>query len=64
MFTGKKPSDHMFRDDWNLRTYVEMALFEGSVIEIADSRLFLQEDSNDSATKYCARVSSDLTSAA
>ncbi|KAL6124174.1 hypothetical protein ACLB2K_076689 [Fragaria x ananassa] len=60
MFTGKKPSDHMFRDDWNLRTYVEMALFEGSVIEIADSRLFLQEDNNDSATKYCARVSSDV----
>ncbi|PRQ58179.1 putative protein kinase RLK-Pelle-LRR-XII-1 family [Rosa chinensis] len=59
MFTGKKPSDHMFRDDLNLHTFVKMAYFERA-IEIADSRLFLQEDNHNTTTKYCERFSSEI----
>ncbi|KAM5574533.1 putative LRR receptor-like serine/threonine-protein kinase [Rosa sericea] len=59
MFTGKRPSDQMFRDDLNLHTFVKMAFFE-RVIEIADSRLFLQEDYHNTPTKYCVRFSSEI----
>ncbi|KAK9910381.1 hypothetical protein M0R45_034346 [Rubus argutus] len=47
MFTGKRPTDHMFSvNGLNLRGFVEMAILE-RVTEIADSRLLLQRGTND-----------------
>ncbi|PRQ58193.1 putative protein kinase RLK-Pelle-LRR-XII-1 family [Rosa chinensis] len=59
MFTGQKPSDHMFRDDLNLHTFVKMAYFERA-IEIADSRLFLQGENHNIPIKYRERFSLEI----
>ncbi|PRQ58113.1 putative non-specific serine/threonine protein kinase [Rosa chinensis] len=44
MFTGKKPTDHMFSDGSNLHKFVKTALAQ-RVTEITDSRL-LQGDTD------------------
>ncbi|KAK9910379.1 hypothetical protein M0R45_034344 [Rubus argutus] len=47
MFTGKRPTDHMFNDGlMNLHSFVTVAIPE-RVIKIADSRLLLQGCTND-----------------
>ncbi|XP_058099601.1 probable LRR receptor-like serine/threonine-protein kinase At3g47570 [Magnolia sinica] len=42
MFTGKSPTDDMFKDDLSLHQFVKMALPD-RVMEIADPRLLLEE---------------------
>ena len=43
MFTGKRPTEHMFSDGLSLHTFSKMALPE-RVMEIADSNLFRESD--------------------
>ena len=43
MFTGKRPTDHMFSDSLSLHNFAKMA-FSEQVASIADSTLFQQED--------------------
>ncbi|XP_024020483.1 probable LRR receptor-like serine/threonine-protein kinase At3g47570 [Morus notabilis] len=42
MFTGKRPADEMFKDDFNLHNFVKKALPEG-LVQIADSALLPRE---------------------
>ncbi|XP_061999367.1 probable LRR receptor-like serine/threonine-protein kinase At3g47570 [Rosa rugosa] len=50
MFTGKRPTDYMFSDSWNLHTYVKTALPE-LVSEISES-LVLQEGTTNVAEAH------------
>lgn len=43
MFTGKRPTDEIFKDDFNLHNFVKMALPE-RLMEIVDSALLPEED--------------------
>ena len=38
MFTGKRPTDEMFKDDFNLHNFVKMAL-PGGLVQMVDSSL-------------------------
>ncbi|GFS33988.1 leucine-rich repeat protein kinase family protein [Actinidia rufa] len=51
MFTGKRPTDHMFSDSLSLHNFAKMA-FPEQVASIADSTLFHQQDNglNHSST--------------
>ena len=42
MFTGKRPTDDIFKNDFNLHNYVKMAL-PGRLVEIVDSTLLPRE---------------------
>ncbi|PON76726.1 Tyrosine-protein kinase [Parasponia andersonii] len=42
MFTGKRPTDEMFKDDFNLHNFVQMALPE-RLVQIVDSSLLPRE---------------------
>lgn len=59
MFTGKRPTDDMFKDGLNLHGFCKMACSEG-IAKIADSRL-LQEDMvatgiNKTPNQRCVRA--------
>ncbi|CAK9173464.1 unnamed protein product [Ilex paraguariensis] len=43
LFTGKRPTSSMFTDNFNLRSYVKMAL-PRQVIEIVDQQMLLEEE--------------------
>ena len=43
MFTGKRPTDHMFSDSLSLHNFAKMA-FSEQVASIADSTLFQEKD--------------------
>ncbi|GFS33992.1 leucine-rich repeat protein kinase family protein [Actinidia rufa] len=45
MFTGKRPTDHMFSDSLSLHNFAKMA-FPEQVASIADSTLFQQKDND------------------
>ena len=47
MFTGKRPTDDMFRDGLNLHYFAEAALPD-QVMEIADSRIWLYDQAKNS----------------
>ena len=47
MFTGKSPTDDMFRDGISLHYYAKAAL-PGNVTEIADSNIWLHDGVNNS----------------
>ncbi|KAI3935650.1 hypothetical protein MKW98_022658 [Papaver atlanticum] len=42
MFTGKKPTDDMFKDGLNIHNFSKMHAFPERVLDIADSRLLLE----------------------
>ncbi|PON95222.1 Tyrosine-protein kinase [Trema orientale] len=42
MFTGRRPTDKMFKDDFNLHNFIKMALPE-RLVEIVDSSLLLRD---------------------
>jgi len=42
MFTGKRPTDKMFKDDFTLYNFVNRALPE-NLVQIVDSNLFKRE---------------------
>ncbi|KAF7848631.1 hypothetical protein BT93_L1786 [Corymbia citriodora subsp. variegata] len=46
MFTGRRPTEEVFKDHLNLRTFVKMALPD-RVMEIVDSTIFNGENKND-----------------
>ena len=49
MFTGKKSTDDMFKDDFNLHNFVKMALPE-RLVQIVDSPL-LPREANETALR-------------
>ncbi|XP_044510120.1 probable LRR receptor-like serine/threonine-protein kinase At3g47570 [Mangifera indica] len=49
MFTGKKPTDDMFKDDLNIYKLVLMA-FPNHVMDIVDSSLLFEEENGDGET--------------
>ncbi|EXB51262.1 putative LRR receptor-like serine/threonine-protein kinase [Morus notabilis] len=49
MFTGKKPTDDMFKDDMNLHNFVSLALPQ-HVEEILDPKILLQGDHDEENT--------------
>lgn len=54
MFTGRSPTDDMFRDGLNL--YFAKAAHPDKVMEIADSRIWLRDEGNNrNATRDTAR---------
>jgi serine/threonine protein kinase len=56
MFTGRRPTDDMFRDGSNLHYFAEAAL-PAKVMEIADSRIRLYgEAENSNATRDISRT--------
>ncbi|XP_058098804.1 putative receptor-like protein kinase At3g47110 [Magnolia sinica] len=57
MFTGKRPTDDMFKDGLSLDRFVKMALPD-RVMEIVDPRLLLEEvqDLNNSKQRRIARI--------
>ncbi|KAI4312963.1 hypothetical protein MLD38_037747 [Melastoma candidum] len=55
MFTGKRPTDDMFQDAWNIRSHCEAALPE-RVDEITDPRLFLNEFGEGSIARAPRRI--------
>ncbi|XP_048542212.1 probable LRR receptor-like serine/threonine-protein kinase At3g47570 isoform X1 [Triticum urartu] len=48
MFTGRCPTDDMFRDGLTLQYFAEAAGLSGNVMEIADSNIWLHDEANDS----------------
>jgi len=50
MFTGRSPTDDMFRDTLDLHKYAECGLSE-RVLDIADSTLWLHLESTDSIAR-------------
>ncbi|XP_068338477.1 probable LRR receptor-like serine/threonine-protein kinase At3g47570 [Pyrus communis] len=54
MFTGKRPTDNMFGDSFNLHNFVKMAL-SGRVTEIADAPL-LQGGTNENPNQCSVRI--------
>ncbi|XP_042515104.1 probable LRR receptor-like serine/threonine-protein kinase At3g47570 [Macadamia integrifolia] len=50
MFTGKRPTHEMFKDDFNLHCWAEMALRDGMMAVIDPSLLSLEEDEEKEAT--------------
>lgn len=47
MFTAKRPTDPMFKEGESLRKFVELA-FPNRILDIADARMFLEEDEDAS----------------
>ncbi|PON32723.1 hypothetical protein TorRG33x02_355980, partial [Trema orientale] len=50
MFTGRRPTDEMFKDDFNLCNFVKMALPE-RLVEVVDSSLLLKEEETTASTR-------------
>ncbi|XP_024020484.1 probable LRR receptor-like serine/threonine-protein kinase At3g47570 [Morus notabilis] len=50
MFTGKRPTDEMFKDDFNLHNFVKMALPE-RLVQIVDSSLLPREVVEETALR-------------
>ncbi|KAM7515409.1 hypothetical protein LguiA_004992 [Lonicera macranthoides] len=48
MFTGKRPTDEMFKDDLNLREFSKMA-FPNKLVETIDPILLQQEEVRDTS---------------
>ena len=48
MFTGRCPTDDMFRDGLTLQYFAEAAGLSGNVMEIADSNIWLHDEAKDS----------------
>ncbi|XP_031251503.1 probable LRR receptor-like serine/threonine-protein kinase At3g47570 [Pistacia vera] len=46
MFTGKRPTDEMFKDDLNIHNFVSMA-FPNHVMDIVDPSLLFEEENED-----------------
>ncbi|CAD6335298.1 unnamed protein product [Miscanthus lutarioriparius] len=60
MFTGRSPTDDMFRDGLNLH-YFATAAHPDKVMEIADSRIWLRDEGNNrNATRDIARTKEHL----
>ncbi|KAJ6807434.1 receptor kinase-like protein Xa21 [Iris pallida] len=47
LFTGKRPTDHSFKEDLSLRTFVETALPD-RVMDILDVRMLMEEENSSS----------------
>jgi len=61
MFTGKSPTDDMFRDGLRLHEFAKAALPE-KVMEIADSRIWLHYETNyGNATRNITETKEVLT---
>jgi serine/threonine protein kinase len=56
MFTGRRPTDAMFKDGYNLHNYVKIA-FPNNILEIVDATLLSEENDHLAAT---TEVASDL----
>ncbi|KEH43255.1 LRR receptor-like kinase family protein [Medicago truncatula] len=56
MFTGRRPTDAMFKDGHNLHNYVKIA-FPNNILEIVDATLFSEENDHLAVT---TDVASDL----
>ncbi|XP_042482652.1 probable LRR receptor-like serine/threonine-protein kinase At3g47570 [Macadamia integrifolia] len=50
MFTGKRPTHEMFKDNFNLHCWAEMALHDGVMVIIDPSLLSVEEDEEGEAT--------------
>ncbi|MCL7027132.1 hypothetical protein MKW94_015736, partial [Papaver nudicaule] len=51
MFTGRRPTDHMFKDGFSLHTFVKTSLVPTRILQIIDSKLLLSlhlQDNSDS----------------
>lgn len=63
MFTGKSPTNDMFKDGISLHHYAEEA-FPDKIMEIADANIWLCEEANTSNdTTHITRVRECLSSA-
>lgn len=51
MFTGKRPTDDMFKDDLSIHQFAAMAL-PHHVMDIADPSLLLETDDEDDDTRF------------
>jgi serine/threonine protein kinase len=51
MFTGKRPTDDMFKDDLSIHKFTAMALQLGRVVDIVDSSMPFEEDADDETNK-------------
>ncbi|KAK2976301.1 hypothetical protein RJ640_002729 [Escallonia rubra] len=63
MFTGKRPTDGMFKDNLSLHNYVKLALPD-RVMEIVDCKIMLLEEANKIKQRkgYVAKVESCIAS--
>ncbi|EXB51259.1 putative LRR receptor-like serine/threonine-protein kinase [Morus notabilis] len=59
MFTGKKPTDDMFKDDMNLHNFVSLALPQ-HVEEILDPKILLQGDHDEENTSDKTRFHDEI----
>lgn len=62
MFTGRSPTDDMFRDGISLHYYAEAALPD-KVMEIADSNIWLHDEANNSIGKRHITITNECLSA-
>ncbi|XP_052203040.1 receptor kinase-like protein Xa21 [Diospyros lotus] len=53
VFTRKKPTDEMFAEEMNLKSWVNQSLNGGSMLEAMDASLIEQEDPHLSAKELC-----------
>ncbi|KAK2976305.1 hypothetical protein RJ640_002733 [Escallonia rubra] len=63
MFTSKRPTDGMFKDNLSLHNYVKLAL-PGRMMEIVDRKIMLMEEANEIKQRkgYVAKVESCIAS--
>ena len=62
LFTGKSPTNDMFKDGISLHHYAEVA-FPDKVMEIADANIWLREGPNTiNDTRYITRIKECLSS--
>lgn len=51
MFTGKRPTNGMFKGNWSLRSYVKESLDKDTIISIVDQVLLKDIDQENMETK-------------
>jgi hypothetical protein len=62
MFTGRSPTDDMFRDEISLHYYAEAALPD-KVMEIVDSNIWMHDEVNGSIGKRHITITKECLSA-
>ncbi|KAJ0086288.1 hypothetical protein Patl1_07625 [Pistacia atlantica] len=54
MFTGKRPTDDMFKDDLNIHRFVSMA-FPNQIMDIVNPSLLFEEETEDNGIEESLR---------
>ena len=63
MFTGKSPTDNMFKDDQSLHNFIEVAL-PGHVMDVVDLSMLFEEENGEEERELMTRRKPQVMSTA